>query len=69
MPASLIKESSLIRLIKKPGGYCIGGGEGIGVGTGVSLLIGAKEVATSVGNQGALGSSLYARIISIKVNN
>jgi len=61
----LAKESSLIRLIKKPGRYYIGGGKGIGVNS----LIGAREVATSIGNQGALGSSLYARIILIKVND
>jgi len=65
----LTKESSLIRLIKKPGGYYIGRGKGIGVGTGVGSLIGAREVATSIGNQGALESLLYARIILIKVNN
>jgi len=63
--ALLAKESSLIRLIKKLGGYCIGGGKGIGV----NLLIGAGEVATSVGDQGALGSLLYARIVLIKVND
>ena len=61
----LIKESSLIRLIRKPGRYYIGGGEGINI----SLLISTGEVATFIGNQGALESLLYARIILIKVNN
>jgi len=44
--ALLAKESSLIRLIKKLGGYYIGGGKGIGV----SSSIGAGEVVTSIGN-------------------
>ena len=44
--ALLAKEFSLIRLIKKPGRYYIGGGKGIGVNS----LIGAREVATSIGN-------------------
>ena len=46
----LTEESSLIRLIRKPGGYCMGGGGGTGVGISVGLLISAGEVATSVGN-------------------
>ena len=65
----LTEESSLVRLIRKPGGYYTGGGRGTGVGISVGLLIGAKEVATSVGDQGALESLLYARIVSIKVND
>ncbi len=63
--ALLAKESSLIRLIKKPSGYCIGRGKG----TGISLLIGAGKVVTFIGDQGASGSSLYVRIILIKVND
>jgi len=63
--ALLAKESSLIRLIKKLGGYCIGRGKGIGINS----LIGTREVVTSIDNQGALGSLLYIRIILIKVNN
>ena len=46
----LTKESSLVRLIRKLGGYCIGRGRGIGVGISVGLLIGTREVATSVGD-------------------
>ena len=55
----------LVRLIIKP----IGVGVGTRVGIGVSLLIGEGEVATSVGDQGALESGLYTRIILIKVND
>ena len=65
----LTKEPSFIRLIKKRGGYYIGEGEGTGVGTGIGLLIGAREVAASINDQGALGSLLYVRIISIKIND
>ena len=65
----LTKESSFIRLIRKPSGYYIGGGGGIGVGISIGSLIGTKKVMTSVGNQGALKSLLYVRIISIKVND
>ena len=61
-----IKESFLVRSIKKPAG--VGAGTRTGIGTGVSLSI-SREVATSIGNQGALESGLYIRIISIKVNN
>ena len=46
----LTKESSLTRLIKKPGGYYMGGGGGIGVGISVGLLISAREVVTFVGD-------------------
>ena len=66
---SLTKESSLVRLIKKPGGYYTGGGGGTGIGISVGSSISTGEVATSVDNQGALESSLYVRIILIKVND
>ena len=51
---SLTKESSLIRLIRKLGGYYIdrgrGRGRGTGVGISIGLLIGTREVMTSIGN-------------------
>jgi hypothetical protein len=46
----LTEKSSLIRLIRKPGGYYIGRGKGIGIGISVSSLISIKEVITSVGD-------------------
>ena len=50
--------------MKKP----VGVGAGTRAGIGVGSLIGG-EVATSIGDQGALGSGLYTRIVSIKVND
>ena len=47
----------------------MGGGGGIGVGTSVGSLISAGEVTAFIGDQGALKSSLYLRIVLIKVNN
>jgi len=60
-----IKESFSVRSMIKPTGV----GVGTRAGTGVSSSIGEGEVATSVGNQGASESGLYARIVSIKVND
>ena len=46
----LIKESSLIRLIRKPGRYYIGRGRGIDIDINISLSISTEEVATFIGN-------------------
>ena len=46
----LIKESSLIRLIKKPGRYYISGAESIAIGIDTGSSISTREIITSIGD-------------------
>ena len=46
----LTEESSFVKLIRKPGRYCMGGGRGTGIDISVGSSISAREVVTSIGD-------------------